>query len=375
MSIGTTTGSDPGRAQVPAGRSLRYGVMLPQSGRLASMQAVVDVAQAAEALDLDMVSVRDHIIFDGAYISVGMRGEPAGVGDDRTMLEALEALTWAAARTERIGLGTSVLILPNRHPLLLAKQIATLDAMSGGRVTLGLGIGPNRRETTEDTVLLSTHRGSLSREYDSFGAHGPRGPRMDEYLAAMRLLWTEEAPSFDGQYVHFERAMLFPKPVQRPHPPLIVGGRSDAALARAARWDAGWMPSQVTTEEIAGGVARLRELRSQAGHTGPLPTIGINVHSVLASSVAEAHRVAGPTLGDHFRDLDAYQARTLSGDPDTLAARIAAYRDAGADYIELKPVVPTVDALIDHLRTFHDAVIPAVAAIPPTLSSTSETLA
>ncbi|MFN8518569.1 MAG: TIGR03619 family F420-dependent LLM class oxidoreductase [Chloroflexota bacterium] len=347
-----------------AGRSVRYGVMLPQSGRLASAQAVVDVAQAAEALGFDVVAVRDHIIFDGAYISVGMRGEPAGVGDDRTMLEALETLTWAAARTERIGLGTSVLILPNRHPLQLAKQIATLDAMSGGRVILGLGIGPNRKETTDDTTLLGSHRGSLSREYDSFGAHGPRGPRMDEYLAAMRLLWTEDAPSFDGQYVHFEQAMMFPKPVQRPHPPLIVGGRSAAALERAARWDAGWMPSQVTTQEIAQGAQRLRELRAAAGRVGPMPTVGINVHSVLAASVADAHRLAGPTLGDHFADETAYRDRTLSGDPGAIAARIAAYRDAGADYIELKPVVPSVAALIEHLRTFRETVLPAVAALP-----------
>jgi probable F420-dependent oxidoreductase len=336
--------------------------MLPQSGRLASTQAVVDVAQAAEALDFDVISVRDHIIFDGAYISVGMRGEPAGVGDDRTMLEALETLTWAASVTTRIGLGTSVLILPNRHPLQLAKQVATLDSMSGGRVILGLGIGPNRTETTQDTTLLGSHRGSLSREYDAFGAVGPRGPRMDEYLAAMRLLWTEDAPSFEGRFVRFERAMMFPKPAQRPHPPLIVGGRSSAALARAARWDAGWMPSQVTTTEIADGVAELSRLRAEAGHTGPLPTIGINVHSVLAPSVEDAHRIAAPTLGDHFRDLAGYRERTLSGDPATIAARIAAYRDVGADYIELKPVVPTVDALIAHLRRFQEDVVPAVGA-------------
>jgi alkanesulfonate monooxygenase SsuD/methylene tetrahydromethanopterin reductase-like flavin-dependent oxidoreductase (luciferase family) len=345
-------------------RRVRYGVMLPQSGRLASAQAVVDVAQAAEALGFDVVSVRDHLIFDGAYISVGMRGEPAGVGDDRTMLEALETLTWAAARTERIGLGTSVLILPNRHPLLLAKQVATLDAMSGGRVILGLGIGPNRTETSADTTLLGSHRGSLSREYDSFGAVGPRGPRMDEYLAAMRLLWREEAPSFEGEYVRFERAMMFPKPVQRPHPPLLVGGRSAAALERAARWDAGWMPSQVTTTEVSDGVARLRSLRTAAGLTGPLPTIGINVHSVIAGTVEDAARLAGPTLGNHFRDLAAYQQRSLSGDPDAIATRIAAYRDAGADYIELKPLVPSVDALVDHLRTFREAILPAVATHP-----------
>lgn len=346
----------------PRQRPLRYGVMLPQSGRLAAAQAVIDVAQAAEALGFDVVSVRDHIIFDGAYISVGMRGEPAGVGDDRTMLEALETLTWAAAHTERIGLGTSVLILPNRHPLLLAKQVATLDAMSGGRVILGLGIGPNRTETSRDTTLLGSHRGSLSREYDSFGAHGPRGPRMDEYLAAMRLLWSEDAPSFDGRFVHFERAMLFPKPLQRPHPPILVGGRSSAALQRAAHWDAGWLPSQVTVDEVAAGATRLRELRTTAGLDGPLPTIGINVHSVVAASVDEAYRIAAPTLGAHFRDVTAYGARTLSGDPVTIATRIAAYRAAGADHIELKPVVSSLDALIGHLRTFREEVMPIVAA-------------
>jgi len=343
-------------------RPMHYGVMLPQSGRLASAQAVVDVAQAAEALGFDVVSVRDHIIFDGAYISVGMRGEPKGVGDDRTMLEALETLTWAGAHTERIGLGTSVLILPNRHPLLLAKQVATLDAMSGGRVILGLGIGPNRTETTRDTTLLGSHRASLSREYDAFGAHGPRGPRMDEYLAAMRLLWSEDAPSFSGEFVHFERAMMFPKPVQRPHPPLLVGGRSGAALERAARWDAGWMPSQVTADEIAAGAAHLQELRVAAGHAGSLPTIGINVHSVIASSVVDAYRVAAPTLGAHFRDIDAYQARTLSGDTDTIVRRVVAYRTAGCDYVELKPIVSSVPELVDQLRTFREVIVPGVEA-------------
>ncbi len=347
----------------PARRPLRYGVMLPQSGPLASPAAVVDAAQAAEACGFDAVAVHDHIIFDGTFFSVGMRDAAPGSGDPRTMFEALETLTWAAASTQRIRLGTSVLILPNRHPLQLAKQVATLDVLSGGRLNLGLGIGPNRRETTEDTTLLSTHRGSLSREYDSFGAFGPRGPRMDEYLAAMRLLWTEDAPSFDGRFVHFQDAMMFPKPIQRPHPPIVVGGRSSTALERAARWDAGWMPSQVTSNEIAEGTARLRELRGAAGHESPMPSIGINVHSVLAGSVDEAVRVGAPTLADRFRDRDECLARTLTGDPATVAARIAAYRAAGADYIELKPVVPSVPALIAHMRTFSEQVVPLVAAL------------
>jgi alkanesulfonate monooxygenase SsuD/methylene tetrahydromethanopterin reductase-like flavin-dependent oxidoreductase (luciferase family) len=122
------------------------------------------------------------------------------------------------------------------------------------------------------------------------------------------------------------------------------------------------MPSQVTTTEIRDGVSALGRLRADTGRTGPPHTVGVNVHSVLSASVTDAYRLAAPTLGDHFRGLDAYRDRTLSGDPATIATRIAAYHDAGADYIELKPVVPTVDALIAHLRTFREEVIPAVSA-------------
>lgn len=339
---------------------MRFAVMLPQSGRLASAAAVVDVAQAAEALGFEAVSVRDHLIFDGSYITSGMLGLDIP-GDDRTMLEALETLTWAAAATRTIRLGTSVLILPNRHPLLLAKQISTLDSMSGGRVLLGLGIGPNRREAGEDTTLLGTHRGSLSREYDSFGAYGPRGPRMDEYFRAMTMLWTEERPSFRGEYVQFEDVLMFPKPVQRPYPEIVVGGRSSAARRRAARWDAGWLPSQPSVEEVRSGVAELVALRAEAGLAGLPRTIGINVHSIMGPTVNAALDAAAPTLGAHFPDRTAFFDRTLSGDLETWIGRIAAYRDAGVTYVELKPVVPSIDALIAQIRAVAEIVAPALA--------------
>lgn len=339
---------------------MRFAVMLPQSGRLAGPQALVDVAQAAEALGFETVSARDHLIFDGSYITSGMRGLDIP-GDDRTMFEALETLTYVAAATRTIRLGTSVLILPNRHPLLLAKQTSTLDYVSGGRLLLGLGIGPNRRETSADTTLLGSHRGSLAREYDSFGAHGPRGPRMDEYFDALVRLWTEDRPSFSGEFVHFEDVLMFPKPVQRPYPPIVVGGRSDAARRRAANWDAGWLPSQVTVEEIREGCAALAALRAEHGRTGLPDTIGINVHSVIAASVDAAFDVAEPTLGKMFANREGYFERTLSGDVDTFIERVRAYRDAGVTYVELKPVVPSIDALIAQLETVSTSVMPAVA--------------
>lgn len=339
---------------------MRFAVMLPQSGKLAAASSIVDVAQAAEELGFDAVSVRDHLVFDGAYITTGMRGLDIP-GDDRTMFEALETLTFVASRTSTVRLGTSVLILPNRHPLLLAKQTSTLDFLSGGRLVLGLGIGPNRKETASDTTLLGSHRDSLAKEYDTFGARGPRGPRMDEYFEAMRLLWTDERPSFHGHFVDFDEVLMFPKPIQRPYPPILVGGRSDAARQRAARWDAGWMPSQVTTQEISQGADDLGERRVALGLPARPATIGINMHSIVAGTTDEAITLAAPTLGSHFVDRQAYLDRTISGDLETVVERCLAYRDAGVDLIELKPVVASMDDLMRQLRQFHDVVMPATA--------------
>lgn len=340
--------------------TMRFSVMLPQSNRIASPQALIDVAQAAEQLGFETVSVRDHIVFNGAYVTSGMRGNDLP-GDDRNIFEALETLAFVASRTTRIRLGTSVIILPNRHPLLLAKQTSSLDVLSGGRLVLGLGIGPNRQETTTDTTLLGAHRTNLVREYDSFGASGPRGPRADEYFEAMRAIWTEERPSFHGTYVNFDEVDVFPKPIQRPHPPIVVGGRSTKARERAVRWNAGWLPSQVTADEIRAGAAHLDELRSVAGSIPTDPILGINVHSSIADSDGEALELLETTVGRHFADHTALRDRTLTGDVATFTRRVIEYRAAGVDYIELKPVSRSIDHLIEQLERIQREVMPGLA--------------
>jgi probable F420-dependent oxidoreductase len=332
---------------------VKFAVMLPQSNKLASAQALVDVAQAAEELGFDAVSVRDHIVFNGAYITSGTVGLDVP-GDDRDIFEALQTLTYVAPATSRIRLRTSVIILPNRHPLLLAKQTSTLDVLSGGRLILGLGVGPNRRETAADTTRLGAHRVNLEKEYDTFGALGPRGPRMEEYFMALRAIWTDERASFDGRYVRFEDVEVFPKPIQEPHPPIVVGGRSEHARRRVARWNAGWLPSQVTVEEIAAGVADLERRRGAAGE------VGINVHSAIADSDAAAEALVTPTIGRHFVDREQLLARAIVGTVDTFIARARAYRDAGVGTIELKPVYRSIDDCIAQLRIVHDEVMPAL---------------
>jgi probable F420-dependent oxidoreductase len=340
---------------------MRFSVMLPQSNRIASPQALIDVAQAAEELGFDAVSVRDHIVFNGAYVTSGMRGIDLP-GDDRNIFEALETLAFVASRTTRIRLGTSVIILPNRHPLLLAKQTSSLDVLSGGRLLLGLGIGPNRQETASDTTLLGAHRTNLVREYDSFGAFGPRGPRADEYFEAMRLIWTEERPSFHGKYVDFDEVEIFPKPIQLPHPPIVVGGRSPRARERAVRWGAGWLPSQVTADEIREGATHLQEMREAEGSVPADPILGINVHSSIADSDAAALDLLETTVGRHFADRAALLDRTVTGDPAEFTRRVIEYGAAGVDYIELKPVCRSIDHLIEQLRRIQQEVMPVAAA-------------
>ena len=340
---------------------MKFAVMLPQANRIASPDALVRVAEAAEGLGFHAVSVRDHIVFNGVWITSGMRGLDLP-GDDRNIYEALMTLAFLASRTDRIRLGTSVVILPNRHPLLLAKQTATLDVLSGGRLLVGFGVGPNRRPGgATDTTQLGLHRSNLQKEYDSFGgALGHRGRRMDEYLEAVIAIWTEERPSYDGEYVHFEEVDVFPKPAQKPYPPLLFGGRSEAARRRAARYGSGWIPSQVTVDEVSEGVDAIRRLRDEMENRTPLSYVGINMHSAFGSSDEEAESFAQPTVGHLFADRESFLSRTIVGSIDTFRQRVMAYRDAGVNYVELKPVYRSIDHCIEQLRTIHDEIMPAV---------------
>ena len=148
--------------------SVRVGGMLPQTNRGSSPDAILQVAEAAEELGFDALTVHDHIVFNGFWVASGMPGA-SGPGDDRDLYEALETLTFAAARTSRILLVASVIIVPIRHPVLLAKQIATLDALSGGRFVLGAGVGPPLRASEYEAIKLGPHRGNAAKEYNAVG--------------------------------------------------------------------------------------------------------------------------------------------------------------------------------------------------------------
>jgi probable F420-dependent oxidoreductase len=213
-------------------------------------EQLAPVAQRAEGLGFESVWVAEHLVFPTEirsrypYAAEGV----APINPATPLLDPLLALMQVAARTERIRLGTNVYILPLRHPISVARMVTTLDVLSRGRVSFGVGLGWLEEEFTAVGVDFATRAG-----------------RTREAIRALRALWTEETPSFAGRYVAFPPVRFEPKPVQRPHPPILVGGESEAALRRAAALGDGWYGVGHTPESAAARVGRLRALLAEYG--------------------------------------------------------------------------------------------------------------
>ena len=224
---------------------MQIGVHLPHIGRKATPDAVKRAAVQAEDLGLSDVWVSEHVILPKA----------APYPPSPAFLEPILTLTWAAAVTTRVGLGTSVIVLPMHHPVPLAKQIASLQYLSGGRAIFGIGVG------------------WLEAEFAALGApFRQRGRRMDESIALMRALWNEDPVSFEARYVTAEIKEMRMQP-QPPRPiPIWVGGSSEPALARAVRLCDGWHGSRLTPEKAAPIVQRLRRERPEPGFAISLRT-------------------------------------------------------------------------------------------------------
>jgi probable F420-dependent oxidoreductase len=213
------------------------------------------VAVRAEALGFESVWVAEHLVFPAEIRSrypYAAEGVPP-INPATPLLDPLLVLMQVAARTARIRLGTNVYILPLRHPIAVARMVATLDVLSGGRVSFGVGLGWLEEEFTAVGIDFAT-----------------RAARTREAIRALRALWTEDVPAFAGRYVAFPPVRFEPKPVQRPHPPILVGGESEAALRRAAALGDGWYGVGHTPDSAAARVRRLQALLAEHGRgAGP----------------------------------------------------------------------------------------------------------
>jgi probable F420-dependent oxidoreductase len=213
--------------------TMKIGFSLLNNWGIDDAQALVALAQRAEALGLDSVWVHDHV-FNVGHVLERIGGRP--------YYEPLTLLSFVAARTTRVRLGTSVLVLPYHNPIRLAKTAATLDVLSAGRLVLGVGVG------------------AIEPELEAMGTpFKERGAFTDEAIAVMRALWSAEDPSFHGKYSRFAGMKFAPRPAQKPSIPVVIGGVSRAAIRRAARLGDGWQPLGLSPETLEQGMATLRE--------------------------------------------------------------------------------------------------------------------
>ena len=237
---------------------MKYGFTMPGRGPLATPERLGIIARHGEKLGFDALLTGDHILVPRNIASTypyTEGGEFPGSSSGESM-EQITLLSYIAGQTSKIRLVTSVLIVPHRNPLIAAKSLATLDVLSGGRLVVGVGVGWMREEFEALGLPPFEERGAVT----------------DEYIRAFKVLWTEDDPSFDGKYISFDGIDFLPKPVQKPHPPIWVGGESRPALRRTAELGDGWYPlgsnptyPMGTPQELKAGMARLAQYAERFG--------------------------------------------------------------------------------------------------------------
>ncbi|MCS6925712.1 MAG: LLM class F420-dependent oxidoreductase [Candidatus Binatia bacterium] len=215
---------------------MKFGLFGINMGVCSHPEVAARVAGAAEQAGFDSVWTGEHVVLPDPQVP------PSPLPPTYPLLDPAVALAFVAARTTTIRLGTGIIILPQRNPLVLAKELASVDVVSNGRLIFGLGIG------------------YLKPEFDALGIpFDHKGPRSIEYLQAMRALWTQEQPAYHGRFVSFSGIQAFPRPLQKPHPPVVIGGHTPAAFRRAVQFGNGWYGFALDLDATAKCLAGLQE--------------------------------------------------------------------------------------------------------------------
>ena len=247
---------------------MRFGLFGVNFGSCADPALQSRIAVSAERAGFESV-------WTGEHVALPIQNNPVPTPADTPFLDSVVALTRIATLTTRIRLGTGILVLPHHNPVLLAKALATLDVLSSGRLIAGFAAGYAEAEFR-----------ALGVRFDR------RGAITDDALQAIRALWTMEMPTFEGRFSRFADIKFEPKPVQRPHPPIVIGGTAPAALARAAREGDGWYGFALTVAQTAPIVAELARLRRDLGRTGPFE-ISLTTFEPLTDELVAAAERAG----------------------------------------------------------------------------------
>lgn len=283
---------------------VKLGFQVLNAGPLATPANVIEMARKAEALGYDSIVVTDHIVIPrriGSRYPYNATGR-LFVPPEADYLEPMSMLCFLAGATKTIHFGPSVLVLPYRNPILTAKMLATVDVLSGGRLFVGVGAG------------------WLAEEFAVMGAppFELRGAVTDEWIEIFLKLWTEENPTFDGKFYQIREIGCFPKPAQKPHPPIFVGGNSRPAIRRAARYGQSWHAFRVPAGELPALLAYLRD--QLHAHGRPSEACGFSVRYGV--------RVVGPR-GDASRRDPEEVGRVFAGTAAQVAEQLKPIVDLG----------------------------------------------
>ena len=276
---------------------------------------VLRYARKADSLSWDWLTIPEHIVMPTDMKEVMGSRFAEGIAASAVLMGA----------TERIHMLTYILALPYRHPLVLAKQIGTMEFLAGGRFTLGTAVG------------------HLEREFETLGIpFEQRGPMTDEYLKALKEVWTSEHPKFHGDFVKFDNILVEPKPVQKPHPPIFIGGNSQAAMRRAAVHGDGWIPWLVTAEDLPSCIAYMKSLPA---YEEKADRFEILVTTTAYKVEDYSHAEKGET--------------EVSADRDSVLREIEALQKAGATSVQvMPPKLETFEQCLDWIEWYDQEIIP-----------------
>ena len=295
---------------------------------------VAEFARRAEALGFDRITTGEHL----------MDGNPP-----RPTVLGLPAMAAAAGATRSLRIMTGIVIVPLYHPVMLAKLAATVDVVSGGRLDFGIGISGQRGTKVEfDAVGISVRT---------------RGRRTNEILEVMKRLWTEEHVSHDGDFFKFEDVTLLPQPVQKPHPPIWVSGRSDAAMRRAALQGDGWYPYLFTIRRLRRSNEAIREIAAEAGRDLTGFHWGLNQPTSIMEDPEQALALAVENVGQRYvtperSAEDIARALCISGTPEDCVQAIHERIDAGVREINFSFLAPEADQFYQQMELFSSRVMP-----------------
>jgi probable F420-dependent oxidoreductase len=233
---------------------VKIGVCSANSGPYTTRESLRSLAEISEATGIESIWVSEHLVV------ADPRTPPSPMDPRDPILDPVTALAYLAGITSSVRLGTGVVVLPLRNPLILAKALATVDVLSGGRLILGIGVG------------------YVEQEFDAIGVpFTDRGARLEEHLAAMRSIWSERHPAAAGAFVRFDHVQAFPHPLQAPHPPIVMGGYAPSVLRRTVREADGWYGWGLDVGSTARYLATLREIEGEDGRGEGLSALEVTV--------------------------------------------------------------------------------------------------